>query len=72
MAITITLGLVILLLGAALGALTVIVTGIHQVDRPGHRLTDDPRTPADAAARHFLGAGAHIPARQRDDQDQPQ
>jgi hypothetical protein len=73
MAVTIALAaLVILLLGAGLGALAVIVIGIHRVDRPGHRLTDDPRTHTDAATRRFLDAGAHIPARQRNEQDQPQ
>jgi hypothetical protein len=50
--------IVVLITGAGLGALAVVVIGIHMIDRPGHRLKDDADTPIDAAARRVLGAGA--------------
>jgi hypothetical protein len=58
-------GTVVLIAGAGLGALAVVVIGIHRIDRPGHRLTDDADTSIDAATRHLLGAGGRIPADDR-------
>jgi hypothetical protein len=58
-------GIVVLITGAGLGALTVVVIGIRRVDRPGHRLTDDADTPIDAATRRVLGAGARTPVDDR-------
>jgi hypothetical protein len=57
-----TVAIVVLIAGAGLGALAVVVIGIHRVDRPGHRLDDDAETPIDAATRRVLGAGALTPA----------
>jgi hypothetical protein len=53
---------VALITGAGLGALAIVVLGIHQIDGPENRLTDAARTPADAATRRLLGLGAHTPA----------
>ena len=70
MAISIVIAaIVVLIAGAGLGALAMIVAGIHRIDRPGHRLTDDARTPVDAATRRVLGVGVRTPARDHDEQE---
>jgi hypothetical protein len=56
---------VMLIAGAGLGALAMVVAGIRRVDRPGHRLYDDARTPVDAATRRVLGVGVRTPADDR-------
>jgi hypothetical protein len=55
-------GVVALVTGMGLGALTVVVIGIHRIDRPEHRLTDDALNSIDAATRRVLGVGARTPA----------
>jgi hypothetical protein len=70
MAVSIVIAAVVLLIaGAGLGALAMIVAGIHRIDRPGHRLTDDARTPIDAATRRVLGVGVRTPADGHDEQE---
>jgi hypothetical protein len=70
MAVSIVLGAaVVLIAGAGLGALAMVVAGIHRIDRPGHRLTDDARTPVDAATRRVLGVGIRTPDHDHDEQD---
>jgi hypothetical protein len=70
MAVSIALAAVVLLIaGAGLGALAMVVAGIHRIDRPGHRLTDDARTPVDAATRRVLGVGVRTPANDHDEQE---
>jgi hypothetical protein len=70
MAVAIWLAAVVmLLLGAGLGVLTMVIFGIHRVDRSDHRLTDDARTPVDAATRRVLGLGVRTPGPHRDEQD---
>jgi hypothetical protein len=60
---------VVLIAGAGLGALAMVVLGIHGLDRPEHqRLTDAAHTPADAATRHVLGLGAYPPAHHREEE----
>jgi hypothetical protein len=58
-------GIVVLMAGAGLGAFAVIVIGIHRIDCPEHRLTDDAKTPIDAATRRVLRAGARTRADDR-------
>ena len=60
---------VVLIAGAGLGALAMIVAGIHRIDRPGHRLTDDACTPIDAATRRVLGVGVRTPHHDPDEQE---
>jgi hypothetical protein len=60
---------VVLIAGAGLGALAMVVAGIHRIDRPGHRLTDDARTPVDAATRRVLGVGVRTPYRDHGEQE---
>jgi hypothetical protein len=60
---------VVLIAGAGLGALAMVVTGIHRIDHPGHRLTDEARTPLDAATRRVLGVGVRTPDHDRSEQE---
>jgi hypothetical protein len=60
---------VVLIAGAGLGALAMVVTGIHRIDRPGHRLTDAARTPVDAATRRVLGVGVRTPDHDHGEQE---
>jgi hypothetical protein len=61
--------LVVLITGAGLGALAMVVLGIHRIDRPEHqRLTDAACTPADAATRRVLGLGARTPAHDHEEE----
>jgi hypothetical protein len=60
---------VVLIAGAGLGALAMVVAGIHRIDRPGHRLTDNARTPIDAATRRILGVGVRTPHHNPDEQE---
>jgi hypothetical protein len=70
MAVSIALAAVVVLIaGAGLGVLAMVVAGIHRIDRPGHRLTDDARTPVDAATRRVLGVGIRTPANDGDEQE---
>jgi hypothetical protein len=70
MAVSIVIAAMVLLIaGAGLGALAMVVAGIHRIDRPGHRLTDDARTPIDAATRRVLGVGVRTPHHDRDEQE---
>jgi hypothetical protein len=70
MAISMVIAVVVVLIAAAgLGALAMVVVGIRGVDRPGHCLYDDARTPVDAATRRVLGVGVRTPAHDRDEQE---
>jgi hypothetical protein len=70
MAVSIMLAAVVVFIaGAGLGALAMVVAGIHKIDRPGHRMADDARTPVDAASRRVLGVGVRTPADDRGEQD---
>jgi hypothetical protein len=70
MALSIVIAAVVVLIaGAGLGALAMVVAGIHRIDRPGHRLTDDARTPVDAATRRVLGVGVRTPDHDHDEQE---
>jgi hypothetical protein len=52
---------VVLIAGAGLGALAMVVTGIHRIDHPGHGLADQAYTPLDAATRRVLGLYVRTP-----------
>jgi hypothetical protein len=68
-ALILVAAVVVLIAGAGLGALAMIVLGIHRVDRPEHqRLTDPARTAADAATRRVLCMGAQTPAHGREEE----
>jgi hypothetical protein len=56
---------VVLITAAGFGTIAVVAIGIHRLDRRGHRLTDDARSPIDAVTRRLLGLGARSPAHER-------
>jgi hypothetical protein len=63
------IAVVMLLLGAGFGIMTMIVVGIHRADRSERRLADGARGNIDAATRRVLGTGARTPAPHRDEQE---
>jgi hypothetical protein len=63
------IAVVMLLLGAGLGIMTMIVVGIHRTDHSGRRLADGAHGNIDAATRRVLGAGARTPDPHRDEQE---